>query len=447
MSASEIKHAALEVGEWLWGAVQGGFNDKLSIGQIAFDAVLSAFPISGEITAARDVIAQLIRMCKSPALWKEVLEWVALLLPLLAIIPLLGGLLKGIGKLLMRVGKSAAEDKEILQAVIQLCNRFGHGNAVKFIKQLDFTQYQGKLIDGFNTGCLRLDDTLRVVSDRLQTILPKEVLAEFADIREALAKLREQGSRMIPEAVKELNTRLKVIQAQLYSGEWHNVQSGMRNTTREAEARLIERGAPAPHPRSKGFPQNRFEDYHHVEGWPDLAKYAKQDKRTGKFSCSAIEAFSGSIRAITIKGPKTVYRVLKPGKNFKSSPWWTETMPPNAQVWREELAVLDNYNLNSYYIKFEIPAGCELKVWEGTAAEQFNSATGQFLRGGGTQLYIDWPADLKAAIEKLPSFSTGWGKSIHKYGYEMQANPKNTVDIDKLAQNEYAAKQAKTGSK
>lgn len=447
MSVADIKRYSLEVGEWLWGAVQGGFNDKLSIGQIVFDAVLSAFPIAGEVTAARDVIAQLIRMCKAPRLWQEVMEWVALLLPLLAIIPLLGGLLKGIGKLLMRVGKSAAEDREILQAIIQLCNRFGHGNAVKFIKQLDFTQYQGKLVEGFNTVCQRIDDTLRVVSDRLQSVLPKEALEEFADLRQALSRLRELGSRMIPEAVKELNARLKVIQAQLYQGEWHTVQSGVRNTTREAEARLVEHGGPIPHPKSKGFPQNKLEDYEHVDGWPDLRKFKKNIDGTRQSKYPDIEAFSGPLRAATIKGPKTVYRVIRPGRNGKSSAWWMESMPANAQEWREGLAVLDNFNLNNFYIKFDIPAGRELKAWKGKAAEQINERTGQFLGGGEMQLFIDWPADLKTAIERLPALSTGWGKTTKKYGYEMATDAKNDAEVQKLADHEYASKQAKTGTK
>ncbi|WP_136418085.1 hypothetical protein [Herbaspirillum sp. ST 5-3] len=72
-----------------------------------------------------------------------------------------------------------------------------------------------------------------------------------------------------------------------------------------------------------------------------------------------------------------------------------------------DLAVLDNINLNNFFVKFEIPAGREMKVWKGKAAEQFNSESGQFLAGGGMQVYIDWPADLKALIEKLPSLSKG----------------------------------------
>ena len=117
MSTAEFKRDAFDVAEWLFGAISGGFNHKQTIGQVVFDAMLSAFPIAGELTAGRDLTAQLIRMSKDPALRKEALEWVALLLPLLAIIPIVGGLLKGIGKLLMGVGKSAAEDREILRAI------------------------------------------------------------------------------------------------------------------------------------------------------------------------------------------------------------------------------------------------------------------------------------------------------------------------------------------
>lgn len=448
MSLAEIKHKSLEVGEWLWGGVQGSFNDKLSIGQIVFDATLSAFPIAGEVTAVRDVIAQIIRMCKAPKLWQEIMEWVALLLPLLAIIPLLGGLLKGVGKLLMRVGKSAAEDREILKAIILLSNRLGHGDAVKFIKELDFTKYQGKLIEGLNTVCQRIDDTLRVISERLKSVLPKDALTEFADLRQSLLELRKQGGKMIPDAVKELNTRLKKIQAQLYSGEWHTVTTGTKNTTREAEARLTEHGGPVPHPKSKGYPQNKFEDYQHVDGWPNLAKKASYNNKTQKWENNeTIEAFSGAIKARKLTGPKTVYRVFKVGENGKPSPWWTETLPKNAQEWREDFAVLDKFNKNSYFIKFEIPSGRELKIWEGKAAEQFDKKAGQFLGGGGMQFFIDWPADLKAAIEKLPNLATGWGKTANKYGYEMATNAKNGATIDRLATSEYASKKIATGTK
>jgi hypothetical protein len=40
------------------------------------------------------------------------------------------------------------------------------------------------------------------------------------------------------------------------------------------------------------------------------------------------------IMAKTLKGPKTIYRVLRPPRNGKASPWWTESMPANGKEWR-----------------------------------------------------------------------------------------------------------------
>lgn len=439
MSTAEFKRDALDVAEWLFGAISGGFNHKQTIGQVVFDATLSAFPIAGELTAGRDLTAQLIRMSKDPALRKEALEWVTLLLPLLAIVPIVGGLLKGIGKLLMGVGKSAAEDREILRAIIKLCNKIGRGDAIRYVKELDFNKYRQPLIDGFGSVCQRLNDALRYLSDKMKNVLPREAIDEFNALREQLDKLQRLGAHMIPQAVRDLNARLKRIQTLLYSGEWHTVQSGTRNVTREAEARLVEEGSPHVKPKGKGWPQNKYEDYKHVEGWPDLRKRAYRDKE-GKWHAESIEAFSGPLIARTVKGPKTVYRVLKPTRNGKASPWWMENMPANGQEWREGLAVLDNFNINNFFIKYDIPAEAELRVWEGHAAEQVNIETGQYLLGGSNQLFIEWPKEMADAIGKLSAFSTTWGKTTKRYGYESATDAKNVARVEELGKAEYASK-------
>lgn len=440
MSAAEFKRHALDVADWLWGAVSGGFNERQTTGQIAFDAVLSAFPIAGEMTAARDVIAQLIRMCRMPERCKEVLEWVMLLLPLLAVVPLFGGLLKGIGKLLMRAGRSAAEDREVLQAIIQLCNRLGQGDAVKFIKELDFGKYRQPLIDGFNDICSRLDKTLQYLSEKMKSILPRDALDEFAFLREQLAGLQRMGSRMIPQAIKDLNDRLARIRALVVSGELHTAMPGKKVILRESEARLVEESGPHIPPKGKGWPKNSFEDYHHVDGWPDLRKWRMEQENSKEILYPNIEAFSGPIVAKTLRGPATVYRVLRPPRNGKASPWWTTTMPSNGKEWREGLAVLDEWNINNFFLKYDIPSGVELKVWEGRAAEQMQAKTGQYLTGGTIQLFIEWPRELAQTIEKLPALSTGWGKTTKRYGYEGAYEASNIAHAEKLGKTEYAVK-------
>lgn len=115
-------------------------------------------------------------------------------------------------------------------------------------------------------------------------------------------------------------------------------------------------------------------------------------------------------------------------------------MPANGQEWREGLAVLDKFNLNSFFIKYDIPPGTELKVWEGCAAEQMHPKTGQYLPGGSKQLYIEWPKEMAEAINKLPALSTGWGKTTKRYGYELANDAKNTARVEELGKTEYASR-------
>jgi hypothetical protein len=245
-----------------------------------------------------------------------------------------------------------------------------------------------------------------------------------------------------------LNTRLRNLQQLAYSGERHSIAPGSKNITRESEVRLSEQGGPPTHPLSKGFHKNKFEDYVPKEGWPNLLARANYDTDKKIYTkITVIEAFSGPIKAKTLPAGTTLYRVLKVPDNDKISPWWTETLPKNAQEWREGLAVLDKFNKNTTYIKYTIPEGRQLNVWEGKAAEQFDEEAQQFLGGGGIQLFIEWPAEMKAVIDKLPVLANGWGKTIKKYGYEMATNAKNKVNVDKLANSEYASKKPPTESK
>ncbi|WP_244129808.1 hypothetical protein [Burkholderia gladioli] len=91
MSSSWISQAASEVGDYLWrgatavgdtvaGAVAGEFSQKRNTGAIIVDAVVSMFPVAGEVTAARDAIAITIRMCDDPKNREDKWEWVALVL-------------------------------------------------------------------------------------------------------------------------------------------------------------------------------------------------------------------------------------------------------------------------------------------------------------------------------------------------------------------------------
>jgi hypothetical protein len=100
---------------WAGGALSGEFNDQQTVGQIIADAVISMIPVAGEATAARDMVAITIRMSESEKHAEDPMEWVKLVLCLLAVIPLIGGVLKGVGKLLVFGGQKATDHVKLAE--------------------------------------------------------------------------------------------------------------------------------------------------------------------------------------------------------------------------------------------------------------------------------------------------------------------------------------------
>ena len=452
VSDTVITRWALDAKDWLWGTVQGAWNEKMSTSQIVVDAAIGVIPLVGDVTAGRDLLAVITRMVNEPERREQTTEWLLLVVLLFALIPVVGGAIKLVGRLLLKVTEDIAHNQALLRDMVALLNRIGHGNAVAWIKSLDLMRYQNDLLNAFNRFMNQLIDIMNAIDNRMGWLSPamKQATARWV---EQFGQIKRLGSKMIPQALKDLNNRLKVIQQMVYKGEVHSIHlaPGSRHTHFEDEARLQE-VPPQPPKVRHGYPQNHYSDYKHVDGWPDLLKNVEKDKETSAIiSAPAVEAFSGTITAVTLKGPKRIYRVLRPkgldgGKNYKSSPWWTESMPVNAKEWREEYAVLDSFNKNSYYIAYDIPAGQELKAWQGKTAEQFDPVAGQYLPGGGTQLFVELNADTKAIVDTLALNKTNWGETEKLYGYNAKTDIVPDVQVDRLRPFEIQSKGAPTNS-
>ena len=91
--------------EWIWGVLQGDFNDDPTTAQIVTGTVISMIPLVDQICDARDVVACCKRINHDS---DNAGNWIALALTLIGLFPTVGSLVKGCGKILFGYARKAA---------------------------------------------------------------------------------------------------------------------------------------------------------------------------------------------------------------------------------------------------------------------------------------------------------------------------------------------------
>ncbi len=459
MADAEKKGIVMESLSWVCGTLEGSFNEKQAVSQILVDAVIGMIPVVGDVTAVRDIIAIVIRLVDNPKKREEKMEWVGLVLMILALIPMLGGALKGVGRLLIRAGEDAAKESVKIAELIACLNRLGVGDARKWIKELDFEKHAPELIKHWHSLVEVLVGVLGKAQGYMRHLLPESLLKRIEQLKSGIEKVSSEMEKRIPESLKELQARLKKMQHQLYEGKWEEIPGSLKSTAREAEARMVEEIELIT--KKPPFPKNGKSIYEHEDGFPNILQM--KNEKGKDISLDIIEAFSGKMVPKTIKhvhgkDPKKIFRIIEDPKKATGC-WWTETLPTSGQEWREEFAVLDNWNKNKYYVEFVLPEGAELLVWEGKVSSQVdnvklidkkpNPKLGQALKGGETQIFVDFrfPRNkyiLDDVLQKDPNMlklrETNW------VNY-MDINNPNKITVPKLLNpNEIASKASKVST-
>jgi hypothetical protein len=421
--------------------VGGGFNEQQTISQIIVDAMIGMIPLVGDVTAVRDLIAVILRLVEHPEKRKDKLEWLTLVLLLLALIPIFGGAIKGVGKLVIRASEGVGKHAEILRDIIQFLNRIGEGNAVKFIKELSFEKYTGEVLGQWHKLVQRIDDVIEGVLRHARIVLHDAMIDRLRQIQHGLRELRAKGEEMIPESLKELNRRLKEIQKHVHEGDWHEIPSSLSSKTRESEARLVEGVADGKPQKvwkleNPPFPANVVEDFRPAKGWPSL-------KESPWLQEGTIATFSGPMRAVKIPAGTRIYRILG-SKSKKAGNFWVYKLPKDGPSWRKDCAVLESWSDNGRFIEFVVPED-GIYAWEGKIASQIENkggeTFGQFLPGGDTQIFIDfsfsesnWAA--REEVLKLTPRKTNWTELS---GINL---PKENATVQNLGPNEIETKKA-----
>jgi hypothetical protein len=299
---------------WVGGALKGEFGHQQTTGQIVFDATISMFPVLGEGTAARDTVAIIMNMADNRQDVEDRGAWIKLVLCLIAVVPIFGGVVKGVGKLVLRALEKSEDLTKLAEEVVLFVNRMCHGNAYEWLRKLDFTKYQGKVVDGLTETLDRLSGACQYIVRNMSDVLPAHVVAYLSSLPAKLQPIRNAANRMVPQALRDLNECLARVRGRMVEGTWADISVGSgKVTTREAEGQMATAARDAG---KAAHPPATLADFRPVEGWTDLSKgdaHVKVDKKTKKFNYETIASFSSdsAIEAITLKpGRYDLARVL-----------------------------------------------------------------------------------------------------------------------------------------
>jgi hypothetical protein len=154
-------------GNWVWGVLQGDFNEDATVSQIIAGTVLTLVPFVDQAGDIRDVVANLKKL-----IWEKKYDdfwvWLSLVLTLIGAIPELGSLLKGVLKTVIAKGAN-------LESVKKVFNYFAKGNASTWLKKVR----DGDLAKHGQEVIAKLRSLLTYIKDKLQFVRARTAGTQF----------------------------------------------------------------------------------------------------------------------------------------------------------------------------------------------------------------------------------------------------------------------------
>jgi len=449
ISLEALEAVALEVKDWIWGTAKGAFNEKATASQIIVDAAIGMAPGLGDLTALRDLIAIVIGLAKDPRKREEKLQWMLLVIMLLALIPVLGGVFKGIGRLALKAmgevahlaagAERAARLTEAAKDMVALLNHVGVGNAEKFLQKLNFAEHQEALLKYLDEWVRRLSEVLAKIKARVGAWVPDHFVEAIDRVQAGLQWLKDAAPQRLKDGIKEIDEFLREVQQYIRSGgettsrtAAHLAEAGARQIHRTEELILLEGGA-AKRTARGGWAKNsdRAEDlekvYVHEPGFPDLRDKVNS-LPNGDVIYPHVATYAGKIVSRELQPGERIFRVFGPegathgidvGRSYASGPpggnsfWGLNAVPETAWEWRRQSAVIDEWNHNGLIVIGTVLPGHSLPACTGVIAEQSGKTlASQFLQGGNKQAMLKLPKEVAETLSEA-------GLRAEKTGHEV----------------------------
>ncbi|AUM14324.1 hypothetical protein [Ketobacter alkanivorans] len=187
--------------DWIWGALQGDFNENPTIGQIITNAAITAIPLVDQVADGRDLVANLKALIWDKR-YNEMAVWLGLFFTLIGLIPSLGSLLKGVLKLVYRGAK--------LDEIFKVFNALAKGNAWEWLKKLR----AGELRQHADEAARMLKQVFDNIIDTLKEALSYvpswagDLYKNISDLIAELRIIRDQIDEMFSKITVDLEAKL-----------------------------------------------------------------------------------------------------------------------------------------------------------------------------------------------------------------------------------------------
>lgn len=429
------------LGEWIWGALQGDFNEDRSVGQIGFDMVISLIPIVDTVMDVRDLCGNIRQYRKDPTS-KVTLFFIAT--TVVGFVPEIGTVVKSVLRIvwvylkpLIKTAEDIKNSSKLAAAAARACDDalpkiteyLQHNRVAKWAtegKLPDVYKFVAKTLreatDKLSPATLSrlLNDKLhdlKVLLEKIRPIVPSTIREQIDDLLKFVDTQRRGISEAIQEFTEPVRTVLKVVAKKLDDHAW---RVEVYRTNRGWVAPISESGSaklinahppkwakklegPLPHP-----PLEMKEKQ--IEG------LMKKHPSHPQLDEELVATFSarGGLRADSIKGPAKLYRIVDPSNEGAGIFWVSEAefnALKNRDEWRSRFAVKPHWNQNGWFVEYEVKAGETLHVWRGPAASQRLEGTNFCLEGGGEQI-VFFPTSRDKMISALPRVDRKTGAVI-----------------------------------
>ncbi len=430
------------IGEWIWGALQGDFNQERSAGQIGLDMVVSLFPIVDTVCDLRDVCANIRQYRRDPDN-KVTLFFIAT--TAVGFFPEAGTVVKSALRLVWVYLKPVIKHADDILNVSRLVTAANRACDAALPKITDYLQHNrvlkwatdGKIPDMYRFLAKTIRDMsetlspaklgklldekigeLKALLRKIRPIVPTTVRENIDDFMKLVDANRRGMGNAVQQFVQPVRAVLKVLAKRLDDQAWR-VQVYRTNRgwiapmSESGAARLINANPPKwakkrpnrmKHPRLKLSEKKMKALMEENPGHPPLQEWL-------------VKTFSrkeGGMRADKIKGPAKLYRIVDPSNEGAGIFWMTEEefkALRNRDEWRERFAVKPDWNQNGWFVEYEIKDGESLAVWRGPAASQELTGTDRYLEGGGEQI-VFFPEKRDEMIQALARVDKATGKEL-----------------------------------